>query len=186
MPVTQKDLFARLAALGIPTRTWRHPPLHRVSDARAWRGDMPGGHCKNLFLKDKKGQLWLVVMLEARDIDLQKLAKAIGAARLSFGRAELLQEVLGVTPGSVCPFALMNDTGHRVRVVLDREMLDHDPVHYHPLSNDATTALHPDDLVRFLRAGGHEPLIVDFGPFDRHRSAAPVSEAKAGPHIKAE
>jgi len=160
-PLTPDQLFARLDALGIAQRTYDHPPAFTVAEAAALRGQLPGGHCKSLFLKDKKAGLWLVVALEERRIDLKLLAAALGAPRFSFGSAELLYEVLGVTPGSVTPFALVNDTAHRVAVVLDRAMLDHDPLNYHPLENDRTTAIAPGDLVRFLEACGHKPRIVE-------------------------
>jgi Ala-tRNA(Pro) deacylase len=124
------------------------------------RGQLPGGHCKSLFLKDKKGGLWLVVALEERPIDLKRLADALGAPRFSFGNAELLFVALGVRPGSVTPFALVNDTAHRVTVVLDRLMLEHDPLNYHPLENDRTTAIAPADLLRFIAACGHRPRVV--------------------------
>ena len=115
-----------------------------------------------MFLKDKKDQLWLIVALEDRRVDLKTLPKNIGAARLSFGRPEVLAQILGVEPGSVTPFALINDTGDRVRVVLDKMMLDRDLLNYHPLKNTATTALAAADLVRFIRSCGHDPLILDF------------------------
>src|SRR5436190_19199775 len=108
MPATPQDLFARLDRLGIPYRTHHHPPVFTVAESAALRGALPGGHCKSLFLKDKKGGLWLAVMLEHRRIDLNRLAEQLGAPRFSFGSAALLEEVLGVTPGSVTPFALMN------------------------------------------------------------------------------
>ncbi|BBK44340.1 DNA-binding protein [Allostella vacuolata] len=158
---TPEALLARLEALGIATRTVSHPPLFTVEESRRLRGDLPGGHCKNLFLKDRKDQLWLVVTLEDRPIEMKGLSDRIGSARLSFGRPELLVEVLGVTPGAVTPFALINDTGHRVRVVLDREMLERDPLNYHPLTNTATTAIASKDLLRFIEACGHRPSIVD-------------------------
>jgi len=161
MPASQDDLFARLRELGIETTTQRHPPVFTVEDAKRLRGQLPGGHTKNLFLKDKKGVLWLVVTLEDRDIHTKDLRKRIGAASLSFGRPELMQEVLGVTPGSVTPFGLVNDTEGRVRVVLDAHMMELSPLNFHPLSNDATTAISPDDLLAFIRATGHEPAIVD-------------------------
>ncbi|MGE0717137.1 MAG: prolyl-tRNA synthetase associated domain-containing protein [Alphaproteobacteria bacterium] len=160
---TPERLLARLDELGIRTTTARHPPLFTVEDSRRLRGDLPGGHCKNLFLKDRKDKLWLVVTLEHRAIDLKTLPDRIGAARLSFGRPELLVDVLGVTPGGVTPFALINDVEQRVSVVLDREMLTFDPLNYHPLSNAMTTAIAPDDLLRFVRACGHVPQIVDLG-----------------------
>jgi Ala-tRNA(Pro) deacylase len=160
-PLTPEQLFARLDALGIQHRTYNHPPVFTVAEAAALRGQLPGGHCKSLFLKDKKAGLWLVVALEERRIDLKRLADALGAPRFSFGNAELLFEVLGVRPGSVTPFALANDTSRRVAVVLDRFMLDHDPLNYHPLENDRTTAIAPGDLLRFIEVCGHRPRIVN-------------------------
>ena len=163
MPATPDDLFATLARLGIETTTHRHAPVFTVQEAKARRGELPGGHTKNLFLKDKKGVLWLVVALEDRSIHMKELRKRIGAASLSFGRPELLDAVLGVSPGSVTPFALINDPEGRVRVVLDAAMMERDPLNFHPLSNDATTAIGADDLLAFVRATGHEPAIVDLG-----------------------
>jgi len=160
MPATRDDLFARLDALGIATTTVGHAALFTVEQSKALRGDLPGGHCKNLFLKDKKGSLWLVVTLEDAAVDLKTLPARIGAARISFGNAALLDEVLGVTPGSVTPFGLINDTAQRVTVVLDQEMMARDLLNYHPLVNDATTAIAPADLLAFIRSCGHEPRIV--------------------------
>ncbi len=159
---SEKDLFDRLQELGIENTTHRHPAVFTVEESRLLRGQLPGGHCKSLFLKDKKDQLWLVVALEDRPVDLKTLPKNIGAARLSFGKPELLGEVLGVEPGSVTPFALINDPTGRVRVVLDKAMLEHDLLNYHPLTNTATTAVVAADLVRFIRSCGHDPLILDF------------------------
>jgi Ala-tRNA(Pro) deacylase len=160
-PLTPDELFARLDALGIAHRTHSHPPVFTVAEATALRGRLPGGHCKSLFLKDKKGGLWLVVALEERPIDLKRLAATLAAPRFSFGNADLLHQVLGVRPGSVTPFALANDAGHRVTVVLDQGMLEYDPLNYHPLENDRTTAVAPADLLRFVAACGHRPRIVD-------------------------
>jgi Ala-tRNA(Pro) deacylase len=160
-PLTPDQLFARLDAIGIAHRTHTHPPVFTVAEAVALRGQLPGGHCKSLFLKDKKGGLWLVVTLEECRVDLKQLAAALAAPRFSFGNAELLYEVLGVKPGSVTPFALVNDRGHRVTIVLDRAMLGHDPLNYHPLENDRTTAISPADLLRFIAACGHTPRILD-------------------------
>lgn len=153
-------LFARLDALGIAHRTYEHPPVFTVEESRSVCAEIPGGHTKNLFLKDRKDQLWLVVAREALRIDLNALAKQLRAARFSFGTAELLIETLGVPPGSVTPFAIINDTAQRVRVVLDEEMLALDPLNFHPLRNDRTTAVAPQDLLAFLRATGHEPVIA--------------------------
>jgi Ala-tRNA(Pro) deacylase len=162
MPASPEDLFARLAELGIATETHRHAPLFTVEESRRLRGDLPGGHCKSLFFKDKKGALWLVVTLEDRELELKHLHRHIGSARLSFGKPELLMEALGVTPGAVTPFALINDTGQRVKVVLDAEMLRRAPLNYHPLSNDATTAIAPADLEKFIAACGHQAQVLDF------------------------
>jgi Ala-tRNA(Pro) deacylase len=172
LPFTPKELFARLDALGIAHRTYSHPPVFTVADATALRGSLPGGHCKSLFLRDKKGGFWLAVMLEERRIDLKKLARRLGAPRFSFGGADDLYELLGVRPGSVTPFALVNDVGVRVSPVLDAAMLEHDPLNYHPLANDRTTAVAPADLLRFIAACGHEPRILDLTAFEREPAAA--------------
>ena len=161
MPLSRDDLFARLAALGIETQTIEHPPLFTVEDSRALRGDIAGGHTKNLFLKDKKGNLFLVVVEEDARVDLKSLHAPLGAAsRLSFGSAELMEEVLGVTPGAVTAFGPVNDTQGRVTVILDEVLMRHDVINCHPLVNTATTAIGRDDLIRFLHATGHEPLIM--------------------------
>lgn len=163
LPTSPEQLLEHLAALGIRTVTHRHPPLHTVEESKALRGALPGGHCKNLFLKDKKEQHWLVVALEDARVELNRFDKVIGSARLSFASADRLWRHLGVRPGSVTPFSVVNDRERRVRVVLQEQMLAHDPLNYHPLLNDRTTAIAAADLLRFLRAGGHEPLIVPFG-----------------------
>ena len=124
------------------------------------RGNIAGGQCKNLFLKDKKGQLWLLVALENASVDLKELRRAIGSAHLSFGNAKLLTEVLGVDAGAVTPFAVINDTEARVNVVLQREMLKHLLLNYHPLVNTATTTIRPQDLLKFIDACGHNVQIV--------------------------
>jgi len=161
MSTTPDQLFQRLTDLGINAGTTEHKAVFTVEQARALRGEIPGGHCKNLFLKDKKGALWLVVCLEDAVIDLKALPALIGAARISFGKADLLGEVLGVEPGSVTPFALINDTEHQVNVVLDKKMMEHDVVSYHPLVNTATVTLTPDDLLKFISSCGHEPQIIE-------------------------
>ncbi|HUT50772.1 MAG TPA: prolyl-tRNA synthetase associated domain-containing protein [Alphaproteobacteria bacterium] len=168
MTATPEDLFARLGALGIETTTHEHAPLFTVEESKALRGDLPGGHCKSLFLRDKKRNLWLAVMLEDRAVDMKSLRTLIGASgSLSFGSPELLDELLGVKPGSVTPFALLNDTGQRLSVVLDQEMMGFDPLNYHPLTNTATTAIAPGDLMRFIEACGHTPQILDLAPATR-------------------
>jgi Ala-tRNA(Pro) deacylase len=167
---TPEELFERLDALGIAHRTATHPPVSTVAEAGALRGNLPGGHCKTLFLRDRREDFWLAVMLEERRIDLQRLAARLGAPRFSFGGADDLYTLLGVRPGSVTPFALVNDVAQRVTAVLDREMLQQDPLNYHPLTNDRTTAISPGDLLRFIAACGHHPLIVELADLER-RSA---------------
>jgi Ala-tRNA(Pro) deacylase len=163
MVKTPDELFARFAELGIVTKTYTHPPLFTVEESQRLRGNLPGGHCKSLFFKDRKDKYWLVVTSEDRPVDIKTLEGRIGSARLSFARPERLMEVLGVKPGSVTPFALINDTERQVAVVLDKAMLAHDPLNYHPLHNEATTAIAPADLVKFIEACGHKPRVVDLG-----------------------
>lgn len=157
---TETDLFHRLEELGIETETLRHDPMFTVEDGRDLWAQLPGGHCKSLFLKDKKSTLWLIVALADTAINMKELQSKISSARLSFGKAELMQEILGVTPGSVTPFALMNNSSQSVRVILDEAMLAHEKLHYHPLHNEATTAIKPDDLLQFIQSCGHAPEIV--------------------------
>ncbi|WOF75790.1 prolyl-tRNA synthetase associated domain-containing protein [Parvibaculaceae bacterium PLY_AMNH_Bact1] len=164
-PASKESLLTLLKDLGIAATTIDHPPLHAVDDAQAWRaanlGVQTGGFCKNLFLKDKKGVLWLVVTLEERNIRLNSLPKNLGSARLSFAKPELLWETLGVRPGSVTPFALINDVNRHVRLILDAPMMEHDWLNYHPLTNEATTTISKGDFLKFIRHCGHEPTIID-------------------------
>jgi len=162
-PTTPEQLLARLAELGIACRTVSHPPVFTVEEAKALRGELQGGHVKNLFLRDKKGAMWLVVAEEDRRIDLKALAARIGAGKVSFASAERLMAYLGVVPGAVTPFGLINDRGLEVRVVIDAGLLAHDPVNVHPLTNDRTTAIAPRDLLRFIEACGHEAQVMDLG-----------------------
>ena len=167
MPASEADLFRKLDELGIETRTHRHRPVYTVAESKALRGDLPGGHCKNLFLRDKKRNLWLVVTEEDRPVDLKSLRHRLNASgNLSFGSAELLEEALGVEAGAVTPFALINDGAQRLRVVLDRKMLRHEVLNYHPLDNGATTAIRPDDLLRFIEACGHRVAVIDLAERD--------------------
>lgn len=161
-PAAPEDLFARFDELGIAHRTVCHEPVFTVDENREYRGLLDGGHCKNLFLKNRKNAYWLIVCLEDARIDLKELGGRIGAGRPSFGSAERLMEVLGIVPGAVTPFALMNDRERRVQPVLQARMLEISPLNYHPLRNDRTTAIAPDDLVRFIENCGHKPVILDF------------------------
>jgi Ala-tRNA(Pro) deacylase len=164
MPASPDDLLAYLAALGVETTTLHHPPLFTVEDSQALRGDIPGGHTKNLFVRDKKGRLFLLVLGEETVIDLKRAHEKIGAqGRVSFGSAELLEEVWGVRPGAVTPFGAINDKAAKVSVVLDEAMMRHERLNFHPLVNTRTTGLKSAGLIKFLRATGHEPLVVALG-----------------------
>ena len=164
MPTSPEDLLNYLADLSIDSATVEHPPLYTVEDSQALRGDIPGGHTKNLFVKDKKNQLFLLVLGETTAIDLKRVHEKIGAqGRVSFGSAELLEQVWGVRPGAVTPFGAINDEGGKVRVVLDETMMRHERLNFHPLVNTRTTGLASADLIKFLRATGHEPLVVALG-----------------------
>ncbi len=160
-PATPEDLFRRLEGLGIETRTMSHPPVFTVEEARALRGRLPGAHTKNLFLRNKKGAQWLVVCDADLTLDLKTLGRCFGAGRLSFASPRRLMALLGVIPGAVTPFAVINDAGGLVRVVLDRKILETAPLNFHPLDNSMTTAIAPADLLRFLDAERHAPEIVD-------------------------
>lgn len=163
MPASQDDLFACLEGLGIETTTVTHPPLYTVEESQSLRGAIAGLHSKNLFLKDKKGSLFLVVAQEDAVIDLKRIHERIGASgRVSFGSAELMQSLLGVLPGSVTPFGVINDQPARIQVVLDEQLASADAVNFHPLVNTATTTIAASDLLAFLRATGHEPLLLSF------------------------
>jgi Ala-tRNA(Pro) deacylase len=157
-----QQLFDRLEALGIPHRTVEHPPVFTVEEAKALRGDLPGHHIKNLFLRNKKEEMWLVVALEDRAVDLKRLGEVLGAGRLSFGSPDRLRRQLGVEPGSVTPLALINDDARVVRLALDRGLTEGGPVNAHPLINTMTTAIAAADLQRFFSATGHEPRWLDF------------------------
>ena len=163
MAMAREDLISRLATLGIETQTVEHPPLFTVEDSRALRGEIPGAHTKNLFLKCKKGRLWLVTALEDALIDLKSLHHKLGSGRLSFGNAELLVEVLGVTPGSVSTFGVINDSQNRVSVVLDEGLMRFERINLHPLVNTATTGISREGLISFLSSCGHPPKILALG-----------------------
>lgn len=168
MPATPEDLLARLAALGIATTTHRHAPVFTVAESQALRGQLPGGHCKSLFLRDRDGGYWLAVMLEHRRVSVNALARALGAPRVSFASAEELMEHLGVIPGAVTPFGLINDHALRVTPVLDAAMVrEHALLNYHPLDNSMTTAIAPADLLRFIAGCGHTARQVELAPLEQ-------------------
>lgn len=154
--------MALLDSLGVAHRSVDHPPVFRVGEGLDIKAAIRGVHTKNLFLKDAKGQLWLISAEDSTEIDLKRLHPVIGSARLSFGNEALMQEALGVTPGSVTAFALANDTDHRVRFVLDRRLAEASCLNFHPLTNTATTSVDQAGFRAFLAAAGVTPLIVDF------------------------
>ena len=162
MPETPAGLLNRLAAMGIEATTTRHPPVFSVAESQALRGPLPGGHAKNLFLRPKAGPFLLMVLEEDRQISVNALGRAAGAGRVSFGSAEELMAQLGVLPGAVTPFGMVNAVPGAVRIILDRQLMTgFEQVNFHPLSNDATTTLRPADLLRFLTALGHQPELLD-------------------------
>ena len=155
-----QQLIALLDELGIANATVAHPPLRTVEDSRRLRGNLAGGHVKNLFLKDKKGGYWLLAALENTTVDLRTVAALLGAPRFSFAKAEELAQILGIIPGAVSPFAVVNDAAGRVRVVIDRSVLDLPLVNFHPLCNDRTTTIASTDLLKFLEAVAHPPQLI--------------------------
>ncbi len=154
-------LFARLDALGIETATAEHEALFTVEQSKALRGDIPGAHCKNLFLRNKKGHMWLVVCPEALKVDLKALGEHMGSGRLSFASKERLAQHLGVIPGAVTPFGVMNDREGLVQVVLVASLLEEELLNFHPLTNTRTTTIRSADLVRFLEAENHAPTLLE-------------------------
>ena len=160
MTANRNDLFALFDKLVIETTTVEHIPVFTVEEAKKVHDQIPGGHCKNLFCKDEKGTLWLIVALEDARIDLKVAKDRIGSKRLTFGKPELLLEILGVEPGSVTPFGLINDIQAKTNVILDEAMMRLQRLNFHPLKNDATTTISSGDLITFINATGHNPRIV--------------------------
>ncbi len=161
MPKTREELMAFLEGLGIRTTTVDHPPLFTVQDSQALRGEIPGGHTKNLFLKDKKDNVFLLTVDEHAEVDLKQIHTRIGGSgRVSFGKPELLMELLGVKPGAVTIFGLINDTGRKVTAFIDAGLMENEIVNGHPLTNEATTSIRRDDLIRFVEATGHAANVL--------------------------
>ena len=163
MTFTAEKLLNTLDELGIATNTIEHVPLRTVEEARQLRIELDGGQVKNLFLKDKKKKYWLLVALEDTIIDLKKTAKLLGTQKLSFASAEELHESLGIVPGAVSPFAVINDINNKVSVVLDERLVKVTPLNFHPLRNDRTTNITTKDFLKFLEIQNHAPIIVDCG-----------------------
>ncbi len=159
--LSPQEFLNRLAELGIEAETVEHEPVFTVAESRPVKARIPGAHSKNLFVKDKKGRLFLITAKDETPIDLKRVHEAIGASgRVSFGSAGQLREALGVEPGSVTPFAAVNDSEGQVTVILDANLMEHQRVNFHPLVNSMTTGVSREDLVAFLRATGHDPLIL--------------------------
>ncbi len=160
MSATREQLFAKFAELGITVTTHEHPPVFTVEEAKKVHDTIPGGHCKNLFCKDERGEIWLIVALEDAVINLKTAPAKIGSKRLTFGKPDLLMEILGVEPVSVTPFGLINDRQVRTHVILDQRMMQEQVLNFHPLQNTATTSLSSRDLLAFITACGHQPSVV--------------------------
>ena len=158
--MSPSQLLAYLDELGLETATFDHEPVFTVEEARRLRGALPGSHTKSLFLRNKKGRMWLVTTDADRKIDLKRLGESLEAGRLGFASPERLMSHLGVIPGAVTPFAVVNDNDGTVQVALDRAMLENEPLHFHPLDNARTTAIGKVDLLTFLTATGHPPLLL--------------------------
>lgn len=162
MPVTRSELFLKLDTLGINHATRDHAPIFTVEESAAIKADMAGGHTKNLFLKDKAGSFFLICAQSDTPIKINKLHPVLGCKRLSFGKPEALLEKLGVTPGSVTLFSVINDEPAQVTLIIDKRLTKHETVNFHPLLNDATTAISSVDMIKFAKATGHDPIILDF------------------------
>jgi len=171
MPATREDLFTYLDGLGIPHNTKDHTPVFTVEESESVKVGMPGGHTKNLFLKDKAGWLFLICAQNDTRIAINKLHTVLGCKRLSFGKPELLLETLGIPAGSVTLFSVMNDMDRLVTLIIDRALTDHDIVNFHPLLNDATTAISSGDMIKFAKATGHNPIILDFADLNAGANA---------------
>ena len=164
LPTTPEQLMAYLDGLGIEYSLHHHRAVFTVAESEAVDAQIDGTHCRNLFLRDKKKNNFLLVLQNATEVDIKKLPGVIDSDRLSFGSAERLWEYLGVRPGSVCPYAIINDAGKNVKIFLDKSMMETRKVNYHPLLNTMTIGVKPDDLIKFIESTGHAAHIVDLGP----------------------
>ena len=166
VPALPADVEKRFAVLGYPCQTISHAPMRTVEDSRKYRNGVPGGYSKNLFLRNKKGKMWLVTLLEDRQVDLKQLGQQIGAGRVSFASPQRLMHYLGVIPGAVTPLAAINDHSNSVSVVLDATLLERDPLHFHPCDNSMTTTINKEGLLGYLNDCQHEPVVLDFDALD--------------------
>ncbi|MDC0880609.1 YbaK/EbsC family protein [Hellea sp.] len=166
MPISREDLFLYLNDLNIKHSTIKHKPIFKVEDSLSLKKTMDGANTKNLFLKDKKGELFLVCAVSDTKINVNRLHQVLGCKRLSFGKTDVLKSALGITPGSVTLFSIINDTALNVTLVIDKFLMDYKIVNFHPLLNDATTAISSPDMIKFAKSTKHEPLIVDFAKLE--------------------
>lgn len=164
LPTKPDQLFEILDELGIDYELFHHKPIYTVAEGEHLKKNIPGLHCRNLFLRDKKKRMFLVVAANETAIDTKKLQKLLDCDRLSFGSGDRLWQHLGIRTGSVCPFCIINDKDNQVRIILDKGMMEAEIVNYHPLDNAKTIGLTPDDLIKFIEYTGHEPHIIDLGP----------------------
>ena len=161
MPMTPSELFEMLDSLGMETKTYEHDAVFTVEENAKIKQDIPGGHTKNLFLKDKKGNYFLIVAEGSAQIRLNSVHGLIGArGRVSFGNGDDLMNLLGVKPGSVTAFAPANDRDGKVKVVIDEPLLRYELINCHPLTNEMTTTISRQDLLRFLEHVNHAPQII--------------------------
>ena len=161
LPTSPEKLFKVLESLDIQYELHHHDAVFTVEESASIKETIPGTHCRNLYLRDKKKSNFLVVAANETAVDLKNLQEKIESGRLSFGSAERLWEFLGIRPGSVCPFTVINDPDHQVQIILDAFMMQCDRVCYHPLDNRMTIALTPEGLLKFLDYTGHTPIILD-------------------------
>jgi len=160
--INKKQLYEFLDALNIQYQIFNHPPVYTVEEAAELAKNVPGAACKNLFLKDSKKRFWLISACADTKIELKKLSKSLSAPELRFASSELLLEHLGVLPGSVTPFGLIHQNATNINVILDKKLQDHDLVGFHPLENNATIVLNPNDLIKFIQACKNPLVFLDF------------------------
>lgn len=172
LPTSPQQLLDQLKSLNIQYKLHEHEAVFTVAESEQVDAQIPGTHCRNLFLRDKKKKNFLVSLQNATEVDIKKLPEVIGSSRLSFGSADRLWQYLGVRPGSVCPFSIMNDTDHQVEIFLDQSMMEADIFNFHPLLNTMTVSLKPDDLVKFIETTGHKAHIVDLSSAKPDEKAA--------------
>lgn len=172
LPTSPAQLMDQLTSLGIDYTLHHHQAVYTVAESEAIEKDIPGTHCRNLFFRDKKKKNFLLVLRNETDVDIKKLPDIFGSGRLSFGSADRLWEYLGVRPGSVCPFSIINDKDHQVNLYLDQSMMAADLVNFHPLLNTMTVTLTPDDLLKFIDSCGHKAHIVDLTVAQPDKEAA--------------